>query len=225
MLKLLVVEDEPKLCEFLREGLVEHKFNVRTCSDGVLAKNILESHKFDLVILDVMLPQISGFELCRYIKTLDENCPVILLTALGATQDKLDGFDAGADDYLVKPFEFVELLARIRVLTKRVSKERERSTLLTYEDLQLDLDRKEAVRGNNRIVLTAKEFALLEFLLINAGKVQSRATIAERVWDLNFDTGTNVVDVYINILRKKIDANFEHKLIKTKVGLGYFIGE
>lgn len=149
--------------------------------------------------------------------------PILMLTALGTTDDKVLGLDAGADDYLVKPFEFKELLARIRSLTRRGSTLHERSEKLIYEDLQLDLAKKEALRGGKHIALTAKEFALLEYLMRNADRVLSRAQISERVWDIDFDTGTNVVDAYIKLLRKKVDKDFEPKLIHTRVGLGYML--
>jgi two-component system copper resistance phosphate regulon response regulator CusR len=148
-----------------------------------------------------------------------------MLTALGTTEDKVTGFNAGADDYLVKPFEFQELLARIKSLTKRTSGIIQTSNLIKVADLVLDIDKKVAIRGDNKIELTAKEFALLEYLIKNKGRVVSRADIAEKVWDITFDTGTNIVDVYINILRKKIDKDFEKKLIHTRIGLGYSLDE
>lgn len=180
---------------------------------------------YDLFIFDVIIPYISGVELCRKVKELKPEIPVLLLTALGTTDDKLNGFDAGADDYLVKPFEFRELLARVKALTRRHSGPVHTSNRLKIADLELDLDRRQAIRGDKTISLTAKEFGLLEYLMRNKGRILSRADIAEKVWDVTFDTGTNVVDVYVNILRKKVDRDFETKLIHTRIGMGYFISE
>jgi DNA-binding response OmpR family regulator len=167
----------------------------------------------------------NGYELCRRIREKGLQVPILMLTALGTTNDKVEGFDAGADDYLVKPFEFAELLARIKALSKRSSGLVQTSSLIRIGDLELDIDQKLAKRGNKNIELTSKEFLLLEFLMRNRGKVMSRAEIAEKVWDITFDTGTNVIDVYINILRKKIDKDFETKLIQTRIGLGYSIND
>jgi DNA-binding response OmpR family regulator len=184
------------------------------------------SEKYDLVLLDLNLPYVSGYEVCREIKSQKPQMPVILVTALGGIDQKLSGFDAGADDYIVKPFDFRELMARMRLLLRRTKDEPSLSGqegLLRAADLEMNLAFKTVRRGNTLISLTAKEFALLEFLMKKSGKVASRYEIVEEVWDVNFDTGTNVVDVYINFLRRKIDKNFEPKLIHTKQGMGYFI--
>jgi DNA-binding response OmpR family regulator len=175
----------------------------------------------DLIILDIILPNINGIDLCKRIREKNSSLPILMLTALGTTDDKVDGFDAGADDYLVKPFEFKELLARIKALTRRNSGIVHSSNTLKIADMELNLDKKIAVRQGKTIELTAKEFSLLEFLMRNKGKVVTRADISEKVWDISFDTGTNVVDVYVNILRKKIDKDFENKLIHTRIGMGY----
>ena len=170
----------------------------------------------------------NGVELCKRIKSLKPDTPILMLTALGTTEDKVTGFDSGADDYLVKPFEFKELIARIKALTKRSQLRQEphpMATVLKVADLELDLDKKIAIRGSTVITLTAKEFSLLEFLMRNKGRVVSRPEIAEHVWEVTFDTGTNVVEVYVNILRKKIDKEFSKKLIHTRIGLGYVIQE
>ncbi|HQB78055.1 MAG TPA: response regulator transcription factor, partial [Tenuifilaceae bacterium] len=187
-------------------------------------KLALSSH-FDIILLDVILPNVNGYELCSRIRQQQIQTPIIMLTALGATYDKISGFDAGADDYLVKPFEFIELLARIKALLKRTSIATLPQNILKVADLELNLNTKTARRGNRTIDLTAKEFLLLEFLMRNKGIVVSRAEIAEQVWEVKFDTGTNIVDVYINILRKKIDNDFSRKLIRTKIGMGYLITE
>ncbi|KPK86149.1 MAG: transcriptional regulator [Bacteroides sp. SM23_62_1] len=224
-MKILLVEDEPKVVEFIKKGLEEQGYETEVAYDGQMGERLAIKEKYDLIILDVILPYLNGYELCKRIREKGLQVPVLMLTALGSTDDKISGFDAGADDYLVKPFEFAELLARIKVLSKRSSGLIQTSRLIKIADLELDLDKKTARRGDKIIDLTAKEFALLEFLMMNKGKVISRPEIAEKVWDITFDTGTNVVDVYINILRKKIDKDFQNKLIQTRIGLGYSIDE
>ncbi len=224
-MKILLIEDEPKVVDFLKQGLNEQGYTVEVAYDGTLGQRFAKQNKYDLIILDVIIPHINGYELCKLIRENDHNIPIIMLTALGAMDDKLIGFDSGADDYLVKPFEFKELIARIKALTKRSSGATDLKNTLKVSDLVLDLNKKIASRGTKSIELTAKEFALLEFLMRNKGRVVSRAEIAEKIWEITFDTGTNVVDVYINILRKKIDKDSEQKLIHTKIGLGYYIEE
>jgi DNA-binding response OmpR family regulator len=224
-MKILLVEDEPKVVDFIKKGLEEHGYETEVAYDGQMGERLALKGKHDLIILDVILPYINGIELCKRIREKGIQVPVLMLTALGTTEDKIAGFDVGTDDYLVKPFEFAELLARIKALAKRSSGLLQTSSRITVADLELDLDKKVARRGDQVIELTSKEFTLLEFLMKNRGKVISRAEIAEKVWDITFDTGTNVIDVYINILRKKIDRDFEHKLIQTRIGLGYSIDE
>jgi DNA-binding response OmpR family regulator len=223
--KILIVEDEPKVVAFLRKGLEEQGYETDVAYDGQMGEKLVSRNQYDLILLDLILPVQGGIELCRNIRKINQNLPVLMLTALGTTNDKVEGFDAGADDYLVKPFEFKELLARIKALTKRSSGVIQTSNRLNIADLELDLDRKKATRDGNVIDLTAKEFSLLEYFMRNPGRVLSRADISERVWDITFDTGTNVVDVYVNILRKKIDRGFETKLIHTRIGMGYIFGE
>lgn len=224
---ILVVEDEQKVAAFLKHGLEEHGHKVDLAYDGYTGEKLALNNSYHLIVLDVIIPQTNGIELCKKIKDARSDTPVLMLTALGTTDDKLVGFDAGADDYLVKPFEFKELLARIKALTKRSQNKGQASyhppNILQVGDLQLDLDRKVALRGGKTISLTAKEFSLLEYLMKNKGRVVSRVDIAERVWEVNFDTGTNVVEVYVNILRKKVDKDFPNKLIQTRIGLGYVI--
>lgn len=224
-MKILVVEDEAKVADFLRKGLEEQGHFIEVAYDGQMGEKLALRNEYDLLILDVILPYINGYELCKRIREKNQLVPVLMLTALGTTEDKVSGFDAGADDYLVKPFEFEELLARIRALVKRATGALHTSTVIKVADLELNLDKKIAQRGNTKIELTAKEFALLEFLMKNKGRVVSRVDIAEKVWEITFDTGTNVVDVYINILRKKLDKDFEKKLIHTRIGLGYSLDE
>jgi DNA-binding response OmpR family regulator len=204
-------------------GLNEAGYEVDAAFDGQMGYRLATSRPFDLIILDVVLPIMNGFDVCRKIREKDVAIPILMLTALGTTDDKLDGFEAGADDYLVKPFEFMELLARIKALSKRSSAGYMVGNSLKVADLELDLNKKSAHRGNTTIDLTAKEYSLLEFLMRNKGRVVSRSEIAEKVWEITFDTGTNIVDVYINLLRKKIDRDFEQKLIQTRIGLGYTI--
>jgi two-component system, OmpR family, copper resistance phosphate regulon response regulator CusR len=224
-MKILVVEDEPKVAAFLKQGLEEQNFEVDVVFEGQMGKRMALGNHYDIILLDVIMPYINGLELCKIIKTEKPNQPILMLTALGTTEDKVTGLENGADDYLVKPFEFKELIARIKALTRRNTGISENASTIKVADLELNLDKKTAERQGKTISLTAKEFALLEFFMRNKGKVLSRETIAEKVWDITFDTGTNVVDVYVNLLRKKIDRDFESKLIHTRVGLGYMLNQ
>ena len=225
-IKILLVEDEKKIADILSKGLRELNYHVETAYDGTIGLRIFESHPFDLVITDINLPGINGYELSKIIRSKNQHIPIMMLTAMSTLEDKIEGFDAGADDYLVKPFEFKELLVRIRALLKRTQNQQiPQGNILSIADLEMDLDSKEVIRGGKKIILTAKEFQLLEYLLRNRNRVVSRADIAERVWDVDFDTKTNVIDVYINYLRKKIDKDFSAKLIHTQVGMGYILKE
>ncbi len=225
-IKILIIEDEKKIADTLAKGLTELDYHVETAYDGSVGLRLFDAGKFNLVILDINVPIINGYEMCRIIRSRNQDIPIIILTALNTTEDKIEGFDKGADDYLVKPFEFKELLARIRVLLKRTMKQVfPTGNILRIADLELDLESKEVTRGGTPIHLTAKEFQLLEYFMRNRNRVLSRADISERVWDLNFDTKTNVIDVYVNFLRKKIDKDFELKLIHTQVGMGYMMKE
>ncbi|HZY80297.1 MAG TPA: response regulator transcription factor [Cyclobacteriaceae bacterium] len=222
---VLVIEDEVKFATLIKSGLEQHGHAVDLAYDGFLADNFVTQKDYDVILLDVVIPLINGIDLCSKIKERKPHIPILMLTALGTTSDKARGFDAGADDYLVKPFEFEELLMRIKALTKRRTLASGNSTKgsLRVGDLKLDLYRKIAERSGKKIHLTAKEFELLEFLMRNEGRVLSRPEIAENVWELTFDTGTNIVEVYINLLRRKVDKDFEQKLIHTRVGLGYMM--
>lgn len=225
-MKILVVEDEQKVAEFIKKGLEENSFKVDIANDGVLAKHLAFANQYDLIILDIIIPKMSGLDLAKELRIHRVKTPILMLTALSKTDDKLSGFDSGADDYLTKPFEFRELLARVKVLTKRNTTETQQSVrLLSIGDLEMNLDSHMVVRAGQKIELTAKEFALLEYFIRNQGKAISRAEIAEKVWGLNFDTGTNVIDVYVNFLRKKVDKNFDKKLIHTLIGMGYIMKE
>ncbi len=224
---ILYVEDEPKVAASVKQGLEENGYEVDLAPDGAVGSFLAGSKKYDLILLDVNLPHVSGYEVCRNIRLKDPSVPIIMLTAMQSIDNKISGFDAGADDYIVKPFEFRELIARVKVFLKRsiAGGEQVEDVVLKIGDLELNTDEKSVTRQGHPISLTAKEFALLEYLMRRKGRVTSRAEISENVWDLNFDTGTNVVDVYINFLRKKIDKNFEVKLIHTKPGMGYFLKE
>jgi len=222
-IKILIIEDEPEVASFIREGLEEKGYLSSVAGDGLSGEKLALSSDFDLIVLDLVLPGKSGINVCKEIKLSKPDLPVLMLTALSTTIDKVRGFDAGADDYLVKPFEFSELLARIKALLKRFGVISRQSEVIKAADPELDLKKKVARRGGQIIELTAKEFALLEYFMMNKGIVLSRADISEKVWGITFDTGTNVVEVYVNILRKKIDRDFEPKLIHTRIGLGYIL--
>ena len=224
-MKILIVEDETKVASFIKKGLEESHYEADIAYDSVFAEKLARQYKYDLFILDLIIPGTGGLELCKKFKMTFPGIPVLMLTALGTTEDKLAGFDAGANDYLLKPFEFRELLARVKVLIKSADYPRETSNKIFVADLELDLDRKAARRGNSFIELTAKEFSLLEYFMRNTGRVLSRNDIAEKVWEANFEFSTNVVDVYVNFLRKKIDKGYDKKLIHTKVGFGYIFGD
>ena len=213
----------PKVASFVKRGLEENEFYSEIASDGLMGKRMFDSGDYDLILLDLNLPYKNGIELCKEIRSSDQKIPILMLTALGTTEDKLSGFDSGADDYLVKPFEFRELLARIRALLKRTSIAETGGNILTLLDLSVNLNTYEVTRSGKKIDLTQKEFALLVYLLRNKGKVVSRMDIAENVWDINFDTGTNIIDVYVNFLRKKMDKDFSQKLIHTQTGVGYIL--
>jgi len=224
-IKILLVEDEKKIADSLKKGLEEQGFYIMVAYDGTMGEKFFSNYDFDLVILDINLPDINGYTLSRIIRQKNKNIPILMLTALGTVEDKIEGFEAGADDYLVKPFAFKELLARIKSLLRRTLINLPTSHILQVADLEINLDSKEVTRAGNRISLTAKEFQLLEYLVRNKNKVVSRADIAGKVWDIGFDTGTNVIDVYINFLRKKIDKDHPDKLIHTQIGMGYILKE
>ncbi len=226
-LKLLIVEDEYKVLQFIKQGLEENGCEVDFAYDGECGKKLALSKKYDIIVLDVIIPQLNGLELCKKIRETNNTVKILLLTALGTLNDKLEGFEAGADDYLVKPFDFPELLARIKSLAKRTSvttnEAKPSHHIIKVADLELDTDSKRVKRGGKEIMLTAKELALLELLAINKNKVLSKVEIAEKIWDITFDRGTNVIEVYINFLRKKIDKDFPVKLLHTIVGVGYVL--
>ena len=222
--KILIVEDEPKIADTLKLGLTEHGYYVEVAYDGHIGYKLFNAHRYNLVILDINLPGMNGYELCKQIRSTNAGIPIIMLTAMGTLSDKVEGYDAGADDYIVKPFEFKELLLKVRVLLKRtMSQHLPVGNVLKAADLEMNLDSKEVKRAGQPINLTAKEFQLLEYLLRNKNKVVSRADIAINVWDIDFDTNTNVIDVYISYLRNKVDKAHQQKLIQTQVGMGYIL--
>lgn len=224
-IQILIVEDEKKIADSISQGLQENSFQTEVAYDGKLGLQLFESGSFQLAILDINLPGINGYELCRSIRSRDPSVPVIMLTAMNTLDNKIEGFDAGADDYIIKPFDFRELLVRVRALLKRIHTTVATGVMLKAGDLQMNLDSKEVTRAGRTILLTAKEFQLLEYFLRNKNRVLSRVDIALNVWDIDFDSGTNVIDVYVNYLRKKIDKQFDTSLIHTQVGMGYVLKE
>jgi two-component system, OmpR family, copper resistance phosphate regulon response regulator CusR len=221
---ILIVEDEKKIADTLKIGLAENGYDVEVAYDGIIGKKIFSSRKFDMVILDINLPGMNGYELCKFIRAKNTNVPLIMITSMSDLNDKIEGYNSGADDYIIKPFEFRELLLKIRVLLKRtLSVNSAVGTVLKADDLEMNLDSKEVIRAGQKINLTAKEFQLLEYLMRNKNRMLSRADIAINVWDIDFDTNTNVIDVYISYLRNKVDKDFEKKLIHTQVGMGYIL--
>jgi DNA-binding response OmpR family regulator len=223
-MRILVVEDQAKMANFLKRGLNEVGYAVDVAETGASAEMLSAENEYDLIILDVMLPDQSGIDTARHLRSDGFGGPILMLTALSTTKDKVHGLDAGADDYLTKPYSFDELLARVRALLRRQGGAGATSTL-KYADLELDLIGRKIRRAGQEIHLTAKEFALLEYLMRNPERPLGRVSIAEHVWDVHFDSESNVIDVYINLLRKKVDAPFPKKLIHTVVGVGYVLRE
>ena len=222
-MKLLIVEDEPNLSSIIRKGFSEKNHEVSVALDGTTALDLLSNHNFDVVVLDVMLPDINGIEICRRLRAAKNFVPILLLTALGSTENIINGLNSGADDYLLKPFKFLELDARVNALSRRAGQVQKTNEIITIADLQINSKTKSVTRNGDTIVLTAKEFKLLYYLAINSGTILSREQLLDNVWDINFDMNTNVIDVYINYLRKKIDKPYDTKLIHTMKGLGYVL--
>jgi two-component system, OmpR family, copper resistance phosphate regulon response regulator CusR len=223
--RILLAEDEPKLGQVIQEELTRQGYPTDVAYDGLVAEKLFQQHNYSLVLLDVNLPYKNGLALCKEFRDVKKNVPIIMLTALGEIQDKMDAFNLGADDYIVKPFHFNELFARIKVFLKRSEAGSEAGEKIVVGDLEIDLLDKTVTKGNTVINLTAKEFALLALLAKSKGKVISKQEILEKVWGLSFDTGTNTIEVYISFLRNKIDKPFDTKLIHTKPGFGYFLKE
>jgi DNA-binding response OmpR family regulator len=221
---ILIVEDENRLADVLRKQFNENGFVVDIASDGYAGKEMAANNPYNLIILDINLPYINGYDLCKEIRSTNVNVPIIMLTALSTPDNKITAFNAGADDYVTKPFDFRELLARVNVFLRRSEIFSEDSTL-RIADLELNTSDKTVTRSGIKIDLTAKEYQLLEFLVRNKGKVLSREFIIEQVWGLDFDPGTNVIDVYVNYVRRKVDKEFEPKLIHTRYGFGFYCSE
>ena len=224
-MNILIVEDEPHIVSILKRGLIDNGFTPSVAPDGTIALQMISDHTFDLIVLDIMLPGINGLELCKIIKKNNPKIPLILLTALGTTQNIVTGLDNGADDYLVKPFKMAELSARIRMLLRRYNGNQQAEEVILIGDLSINITAKIVTRADKEVTLTATEYRLLQFFAKNKNKILSRIDILENVWDINFNMGTNVVDVYVNYLRKKIDRGFSSNLIHTVVGLGYILKE
>ncbi len=221
-MKILIVEDEPKTGDYLRQGLREAGFGVELASDGLVGLQLAQQQDFDLLILDVMLPGINGWQLLQRLREQGHRVPVLFLSARDQVEDRIKGLELGADDYLVKPFSFAELLARVRTILRR-GRSGVEATVLQVADLELDLLRRRVSRAGKRIELTAKEFALLELLMRRHGEVLPRSLIASQVWDMNFDSDTNVIEVAMRRLRAKVDEGFEPRLIQTVRGMGYVL--
>ena len=220
-MRILVVEDEKKIADFVKRGLREEGYAVDVAYDGKEGYLLASANEYDIIILDLMLPQMDGVTVCKKLREAKVKSPIIMLTAKDTVQDKVIGLDSGADDYVTKPFSFEELLARMRVVLRK--EEARGATKLQAADLVLDLVAHKVARGGNEIELTTKEYALLEYLMRNAGTIVTRTMISEHVWDIDFDTFTNVIDVYINYLRNKIDGSSKKKLINTVRGRGYML--
>jgi two-component system, OmpR family, copper resistance phosphate regulon response regulator CusR len=222
-MRILVIEDEHSVASFLKKGLEEQSYTVDVAFDGQTGLMLFSQNIYDVVLLDIVIPQINGLQVCRHIRQ-QSSTPILMLTALGTTDDIVTGLDFGADDYLTKPFKFQELMARIRALTRR-NQHGYSETSYTIDGLEVDYRTKQVKRNGNNIKLSSREFYLLQFFIKNKGIVLSRAEIAENVWDESFESGSNIVDVYVNYLRNKVDRNYEPKLIHTVYGMGYIFRE
>ncbi len=220
-MRVLVVEDNPKMAGFIRRGLSEQGYAVDVATRGHDAEEMAVVEPYDVIVLDVMLPDEDGLQVCRNLRRRKIDTPVLMLTALSATGDKVAGLDAGADDYLPKPFEFDELLARLRALLRRG--QAKEASKLKFDDLEMDLLSRTVTRAGQQIRLTAKEFALLEYFMRHPNRLLTRTSIGEHVWDMNFDSDSNVIDVYVSVLRRKMDKGFSRRLIHTVIGSGYML--
>lgn len=220
-MKLLLVEDQSGMAQSLKQGLEENNIQVDIANNGKIGKELFEQNGYDVIVLDVLMPEISGLELCSYIRSIGNSVPILIISALDNVEDKVIGFEVGGDDYLTKPFAFSEFLARIKALDRRNHAQKNVSRLLNIHDLHINFDNKTIQRNQVNIELTPKEFRLLEYFIKNEGRVLPKQEISENVWDVDFDTGTNVVEVYVNYLRNKLDKGFDKKLIHTKFGVGY----
>ncbi|MEN9386923.1 MAG: hypothetical protein RLZZ185_1664 [Bacteroidota bacterium] len=223
MIKILLIEDEPKTVQSLKQGLEENHYTVDVAYDGNMGKQLAMRTAYQLIITDIIIPGMNGLELCKYLRAEGIQTPILMLTALSTTDDKLVGFEAGADDYLAKPFDFKEFLARVKALIKRSNQTFIEAQVLKFADLELDLTSKIVTRSGQKINLTAKEFQLMEYFLRNQEKVISKAEIAENIWEVEDEGSSNLIEVYVNYLRKKVDKGFPSKLIHTQFGMGYIL--
>lgn len=223
MVKILLIEDEPKTVQSLKQGLEENNYVVEVAYDGNMGHQLAMRNAYQLIISDIIIPGINGLELCRKLRAEGIQTPILMLTALSTTDDKIEGFDAGADDYLAKPFDFKEFLARVKALIKRSNQTMIEAQVLKFADLELDLTSKIVSRSGQKINLTAKEFQLMEYFLRNQEKVISKAEIAENIWEVEDENSSNLIEVYVNYLRKKVDKGFPSKLIHTQFGMGYIL--
>lgn len=223
MIKILLIEDEPKTIQSLKQGLEENNYDVSIAYDGHMGKQLALAHTYQLIVSDIIIPGINGLDLCRELRSLGIQTPILMLTALSTTDDKLNGFEAGADDYLPKPFDFKEFLARVKALIKRSNQTILDAQVLKFADLEMDLNSSLVSRAGQMIHLTSKEFQLLEYFLRNQEKVISKAEIAENIWEVEDENSSNLIEVYVNYLRKKVDKGFSSKLIHTQFGMGYIL--
>jgi len=223
MIKILLIEDEPKTVQSLKQGLEENHYTVDVAYDGIMGKQLATRTAYQLIISDIIIPGMNGLELCKLLRSEGVQTPILMLTALSTTDDKLVGFEAGADDYLAKPFDFKEFLARVKALIKRSNQTLIEAQILKFADLELDLTSKIVTRSGQKINLTAKEFQLMEYFLRNQEKVISKAEIAENIWEVEDEGSSNLIEVYVNYLRKKVDKGFPSKLIHTQFGMGYIL--
>jgi len=223
MIKILLIEDEPKTVQSLKQGLEENNYDVSIAYDGHIGKQLALAHTYQLIVSDIIIPGINGLDLCRELRSLGIQTPILMLTALSTTDDKLNGFEAGADDYLPKPFDFKEFLARVKALIKRSNQTLLEAQVLKFADLEMDLNSSLVSRAGQMIHLTSKEFQLLEYFLRNQEKVISKAEIAENIWEVEDENSSNLIEVYVNYLRKKVDKGFSTKLIHTQFGMGYIL--
>ena len=223
MIKILLIEDEPKTVQSLKQGLEENNYDVSIAYDGNMGKQLALAHTYQLIVSDIIIPGINGLDLCRELRAQGIQTPILMLTALSTTDDKLNGFEAGADDYLPKPFDFKEFLARVKALIKRSNQTILDAQVLKFADLEMDLNSSLVSRAGQMIHLTSKEFQLLEYFLRNQEKVISKAEIAENIWEVEDENSSNLIEVYVNYLRKKVDKGFSSKLIHTQFGMGYIL--
>lgn len=223
--RILIIEDEQRLSDVLKKQLEDSGFQADAAFDGYIGKQLIERNKYSLIILDINLPLINGYDLCKEIRRTDKNIPIIMLTAFSTSDNKIAGFDAGADDYIVKPFDFRELLARINVFLRRSETTLPSHEKILIADLEMDTTSKTVTRSNKKIDLTAREYLLLETFLKNREKLLTREFLIEQVWGIEFDPSTNILDVYVNYLRRKIDKDFNPKLIHTKFGFGFYCSD